>query len=94
MSFRQKNQLGMIMGTSCSTVFLVQLLLYIMGNLGMLMSGASYCPFLGYGGSGAMVTYILLGILLSIYRYEDVLPEQEVRKALPVFARQEKGRGC
>lgn len=94
MSFRQKNQLGMIMGTSCSTVFLVQLLLYIMGNLGMLMSGVSYCPFLGYGGSGAMVTYILLGILLSIYRYEDVLPEQEVRKALPVFARQEKGRGC
>lgn len=94
MSFRQKNQLGMIMGTGCSTVFLVQLLLYIMGNLGMLLSGASYCPFLGYGGSGAVVTYILLGILLSIYRYEDVAPEPEAKKALPVFAGQEKGRGC
>ncbi len=93
MSFRQKNQLGMIMGIGCSTVFLVQLLLYIMGNLGMLLSGASYCPFLGYGGSAAMVTYIFLGILLSIYRYEDVAPEPEAGKALPVYARREKGRG-
>ncbi|MCI8581899.1 MAG: FtsW/RodA/SpoVE family cell cycle protein [Dorea sp.] len=93
MSFKQKNQLGMIMGTGCSTVFLVQLLLYIMGNMGLLLSGTSYCPFLGYGGNATMITYILLGILLSIYRYENVVSEVRARKILPAFKMQEKRKG-
>lgn len=89
MSIRQKNQLGMIMGTGCSAVFLVQLLLYIMGNMGMLLSGASYCPFLGYGGNAIFMNYILLGILLSIYRYENVARELPARK--PELVKPEKG---
>lgn len=88
MSLRQKNQLGMIMGTGCSVVFLVELLLYIMGNIGRL-PGVSYCPFLGYGGTGIMITYILLGILLSVYRYEHVAAEVKIEKT--VYVRQEEG---
>lgn len=93
MSLKQKNQLGMIMGTGCSTVFLVQLFLYIMGNMGLILSGTSYCPFLGYGRSTAIINYILLGILLSIYRYENVVSEIRTRKTLPVYVQCEKGRG-
>lgn len=93
MSVKQKNQLGMIMGTGCSTVFLVQMLLYIMGNMGLLLSGASYCPFLGYGGNATIITYILLGILLSIYRYENVVFEVRIRRLLPVYEGQKKRRG-
>lgn len=86
-ALRQTNQLGMIMGMGCSVVFLVELLLYLIGNLGLL-PGVSYCPFLGYGGTGIIITYILLGILLSIYRYERVAAEVKIEKS--AYVRQEE----
>lgn len=71
-SWRQKNQLGMVMGTGCASVFFIQMVFYILGNLGFLSAGV-YCPFITYGGSGMVITYVLLGILLSIYRYQNVV---------------------
>ena len=71
-SLRQRNQLGMIMGTGCVLVLLAQTLLYLLINGGWAVYGSVYCPFLTYGGTGMLVTDILLGILLSIYRYENV----------------------
>lgn len=75
----QRNQLGMIMGIGCSVLFILQICFYILENLGYPFLG-TYCPFLSYGGSGMLVTYILLGILLSIYRYQNVLPEMPCTK--------------
>ena len=71
-SLKQKNQLGMIMGCGCSVVLFAQLLFYILINTGVLPAGSVYCPFITYGGYGMLVTYVLLGLLLSIYRYQDV----------------------
>lgn len=71
-SLRQKNQLGMIMGTGCVLVLLAQTLFYLMINGGWALYGSVYCPFLTYGGTGMLVTNILLGILLGIYRYENI----------------------
>lgn len=69
---RQRNQLGMIMGSGCVLVLMAQTILYILTNGGLILHGYNYCPFLTYGGTGVMVTNILLGILLSIYRYENI----------------------
>lgn len=77
-SLRQKNGLGMIMGAGCSVVLFLQLIFYLLNNLAGLPMGGSYCPFLTYGGTGMVVTYILLGILLSIYRYENVISESSI----------------
>ncbi len=71
-SLKQKNQLGMIMGCGCSVVLFAQLLVYILINMGVIPVGSVYCPFITYGGYGMLVTYVLLGLLLSIYRYQDV----------------------
>ena len=73
LSMRQKNQLGMLMGSACAIVFVVQLVLYVLANMGIIFGGV-YCPFFTNGASGMMITYILLGILLSIYRYQNVMP--------------------
>ena len=59
-------------------MLLIQLALYVLANTGIgtfsvLLSGV-YCPFLSYGGTACLVTYILLGILLSVYRWQQVLP--------------------
>lgn len=71
-SFRQQNQLGMIMGLGCSLVFAIQSAEYILVNLALLPASGLYFPLLSFGGSGMLQTCILLGILLSIYRYENI----------------------
>lgn len=68
----QRNRRGMMLGISCATVFLAQLVLYVLSNLGIL-STTSYCPFLTQGGSGIIITFLLLGLLLSVFRYEEVM---------------------
>lgn len=85
-SLKQKNQLGMIMGVGCTAVFLMQILFYAISNAGVVIFGGTYCPFLTYGGSGILVTYLLLGLLLSIYRYQNVvsdMPSAAVHSRLP-----------
>lgn len=82
-SLRQKNQLGMIMGTACSTLFILQVILYFINNLGI-MPTETNCPFLSYAGTGTVVTYILIGILLSICRYQNILPVSPPSKELGI----------
>ncbi|MCM1157164.1 MAG: permease prefix domain 1-containing protein [Bacteroidales bacterium] len=71
-SLMQKNRLGMIMGAGCAVPMLIELIFYVLCNLGIL-SSTMYCPFITYGGTGMLVTCILLGIMLSIYRYQNVI---------------------
>lgn len=75
-SFRQKNQLGMILGCSCGIVFLSQVLLNLAVNLCLLPVTSTSLPFFSSGGSGIMVSYILLGLVMSVYRYKDIRKER------------------
>lgn len=80
-SFRQGNQLGMILGCSCGTVFLSQLLLCLAVNLGVFPNTSTVLPLFGSGGSEIVISYMLLGLVLSIYRYKNILKEEKpVRK--------------
>lgn len=72
MSVRQRNRLGSIMGFGCTAAFFIQILFYVLVNTGAVPLGTIYCPFLTYGGTGVLVTNVLLGILLNIYRYQDI----------------------
>lgn len=76
-SLGQRNQLGMLMGAACSILFLAEAACYILTNLGVTYVGV-FCPFLSYGGTGTIITYVLLGLLLSICRYSRTAPEREV----------------
>lgn len=86
-SIKQKNQMGMLMGTGCACIFILEFILYLLENLGVMYVGylgTFYCPFLTYGGSGMMVTYILFGIILSINRYEKVYPESGGKRKISI----------
>lgn len=74
-SMKQKNHVGMLMGVGCSTVLAFQIIFYILSNTGVSLFGDRYCPLLNRGGTGTIVTYVLLGLMLSICRYQNVLPE-------------------
>ncbi len=80
-SLTQKNQLGMIVGTGCGLVFLVKTTVGILQNLQLIPYISISIPFLSYGGSNVVVSYILLGLVLSVYRYKNILPDE---KAVPV----------
>lgn len=81
-SFRQKNQLGMILGCSCGVVFLFQMGISIGMNLGLLPTTAAILPFFSAGGTGIVVSYVLLGLTLSVYRYKNILPDRPRKKAV------------
>lgn len=75
-STNQKNQLGMITGISCSVVFLIKTAVSVLMNLQLIPYVSISMPFLSYGGSGIVVSYILLGLVLSVYRYKNLPPKE------------------
>ena len=78
-SMRQQNQLGFLMGVSISLAFLLRILFYVMENTGCLpVVTVSECPFLSYGGTGIIVTYMMMGVILSICRYQNVMPHERI----------------
>lgn len=77
-SARQKNQLGQMTGIACGLVFAVQLYHYVMYNLGIGLITGINLPFFTYGRWNAVITYILTGLLLSVYRYKDVVSDKTV----------------
>lgn len=79
-SIKQKNQLGMMVGIGCGLVFATQTFAYVLLNLGVLRSTDVYLPLFTYGANGTFVSYVLLGLVLSIFRYQNVVP-QTVKRA-------------
>lgn len=75
-SVTQKNQLGMIIGFGCGLVFFAKTLVSILVNLQLIPHVSINMPFLSYGGSTTIVSYCLLGLVLSIYRYKNILPNR------------------
>lgn len=74
-SIRQKNQLGMLVGISCGILFLTQLAVNLAVNMCLIPVMKTTLPFFSSGGSSTVVSYILLGLVLGIYRYKNILPE-------------------
>ena len=75
-SFGQKNQLGRCMGCGCGIVILINFLYNIGLNIGRFPLMQSFLPLFSAGGNNIMVCYILLGIVLSIYRYKNIYPSK------------------
>ena len=53
---------------------LVNMLVNLFENLGILPYTDSFMPFFSAGGSNIVLAYIFLGIILSIYKYKDAYP--------------------
>ena len=71
-ALRQSNELGAIVGCSVGMVLGIQTFVYLLNNMGWIPYMSGYLPLLSYGGSGAVVSYVLLGLVLSVYRYRDI----------------------
>ena len=84
-SFKQKNQLGMCMGCGCSMVLFLNIVIHVGINLGVLPVTGNFLPFFSCGGSSIITSYVLMGIILSIYRYKNVYPARLKLKNLKFY---------
>ena len=76
-SAKQKNSLGSIVGCSCGIVIAVQAISNVLIVFGLLPLTGTTLPFFSLGISNIIIGYILLGLVLSIYRYQDIRVEKE-----------------
>ena len=77
---RQKNQLGQMVGFGCAAILALESARYLLYNLGLGLMPAAGIPFLTYGRLHTVAVYALFGILLSIYRYQDLIWETGNRR--------------
>ena len=64
----------MLMGCGCGMVIGLNVVVNIGQNLGLLPIMEGFLPFFSRGGGGILVCYILMGMILSIYRYKNIYP--------------------
>lgn len=74
-SVKSKNQLGLVMGAGCMNVLLLCALINVLENLGLFPYTVTFMPFFSAGSSNIVLSYIYLGIILSIYKYKDAYPK-------------------
>jgi len=77
---KQKNPLGNFVGLGCSLVFAVQGSVYILSNLGIQFIGQVNLPFVSNGGVSLFTNFIVLGIMLSVFRNTNIAKEVPYKK--------------
>lgn len=70
---KQKNKLGHFMGIGCAVLLLSETILCLGMNLGYVPAFSLYLPFLSYGGANLIVSYVYVGLLLSIHRNSSIV---------------------
>lgn len=80
---RQKNQLGRMIGFACTLAILGETGINLLVCVGFIPPiTSSFLPFLSSGGSNLVVFYMLLGLILSVYRYKNILPTDRKLKQI------------
>lgn len=78
---RQKNRVGMLMGCGCGILLLVNSGINILENLGYFPLSQTFLPFLSSGRSNMILSYSLIGLVMSVYRYKNIHPRNISNKS-------------
>ena len=70
---KQKSILGNLVSTSIMITFTIQIIRYITYNLGIQLFSPLTLPFISYGGTSTVINMILMGILLSVFKWGDLI---------------------
>lgn len=66
--FREKNAFGFLLSLACCLALSLQIILYIVFNLGLVSPVGSTLPLISYGVMGFLTNIILIGLFLSVHR--------------------------
>lgn len=76
-SFRIRNHLGRMISLCCSMAITWQVVFYVSGNLGYQLGKFPALPFISEGLASCTANMILAGIVISAYRYDRVVAEED-----------------
>ena len=74
-SFIQSNRLGFLLGISCSSILILKTIVYVAMNFGVGLTVSIDMPFLTYGLHCTLINFLFMGMILSVYRNTNILPE-------------------
>lgn len=90
---KTKNQPGVVMGSGCLMWLLANAVANMLAGFGLIDTayvGDTFFPFIS--GSNVFISYIFLGIILSIYKYKDAYSQHidskafsELKKKIPYY---------
>lgn len=83
-SLGQRNRPGMLMGAGSAVILSVNIAVNLLENVGLFPVSQTFLPFFSAGGGSLLVSYIMTGIVLSVYRYKNVYAEHVKRKGRSV----------
>ena len=63
------------MGFGCGMIIALNIILNLLSSVGLFPPVASFLPFFSVGGSNLVLSYALMGMILSIYRYKNIYPK-------------------
>lgn len=78
---RQSNRLGVLTGIGCVCMLSVTILFHALISIGYLPSTGCALPFISMNGGQNVCLFIVMGLLLSIFRSSNTRPEPSVSAA-------------
>ena len=88
MGLKQKGVLGGLVSLSVIINFTMQVIIYVMSNLGFQLISPLTLPLISYGRLGTIINMILIGTMLSVYKSEDLYKNNKITKDFsenPIF---------
>lgn len=76
---KQHNRLGVLTGIGCVMVFVIPVVVHPLMSAGLFFPTACALPFLSMNGRQAVGLYVLMGLLLSVFRGSAIRPEPDSR---------------
>lgn len=76
---RQSNRLGVLVGIGCIYVFAVSVAIHVLMSIGALPVTSCALPFVSMNGKQNVCMYVLLGLMLSVFRGSSIRPEPQIR---------------
>ncbi|MEN6327610.1 MAG: FtsW/RodA/SpoVE family cell cycle protein [Syntrophomonas sp.] len=73
---KQKSVLGFLTSTAIISTFSMQLIVYIVSNLGILLFSPLSLPFISYGKMALITNSFLIGLLLSVFRTGELVRDK------------------
>lgn len=74
-AFLQNNRLGFLLAVSSSSILILKTVVYVAMNFGVGPMVGIDMPFLSYGLCCTLTNFLLMGIILSVYRNTNLLTE-------------------
>ena len=74
---RVKELYGRLLGTGALTLLTGQVVLHVLVNLGVYWPANVQLPFFSAGGTNMVMSWLLLGVVLSVWRRSSILSEVE-----------------